>query len=587
MARVMPHVDVVIVGMGWTGAIAARELADTGLRIVGLERGRFRDTIPDFVAPNALDELRWNSRGEMFQDLSKETVTFRNKPRETALPMRRLGAFLPGEGLGGAGLHWNGQHWRFLPSDFTMRSHNEQRYGKDFIDSELTIQDWGVTYDDLEPHYDKFEYVCGTSGKAGNLNGVIQEGGNPFEGPRAREYPTPPLKQGLGPRLFANAVQGLGYKPFPQPASNMSQDSYTNSDGVQMGPCTYCGFCERFGCYNSSKASPFNTVLPVALKNPNFELRCDSHVTRVELTPDKKAARGVTYIDIAGRECFQPADIVLLCAFQLHNVRLMLVSGIGQPYDPAAGTGNVGRNFAYQTMGYVYPFFADKRMNSYAGAGGMGMTVDEFNGDNFDHGPHGFVGGGYLLATTTGARPIQQTTLPNGTPTWGSGWKRALHDWYDRTCVIQAHGGSATRRTNYIDLDPTYRDAFGMPMARITFDFPENDLRMRKFLVDRVTEIAKAMNPTQIKVSLPPVPFSIVPYQTTHITGGAIMGAERNRSVVNTYLQSWDVSNVFVHGACAFPQNAGYNPTNTIAALTYRSLETMKAKYLTKPGPLE
>ncbi|MEN3378220.1 MAG: gluconate 2-dehydrogenase alpha chain, partial [Hyphomicrobiales bacterium] len=87
MPRVMPAVDVVIVGMGWTGSIAARELADTGLRIVGLERGRFRDTSPDFAAPNTLDELRFNARGEMFQDLSKETITFRNKPSETALPM--------------------------------------------------------------------------------------------------------------------------------------------------------------------------------------------------------------------------------------------------------------------------------------------------------------------------------------------------------------------------------------------------------------------------------------------------------------------------------------------------------------------
>jgi gluconate 2-dehydrogenase alpha chain len=297
-------------------------------------------------------------------------------------------------------------------------------------------------------------------------------------------------------------------------------------------------------------------------------------------------ARGVTYIDVAGRECFQPADLVLLCAFQLHNVRLMLVSGIGAPFDPKSGQGNVGRNFAYQTMAYVYPFFADKRMNAYAGAGAMGMTIDEFNGDNFDHGPAGFIGGGYILATTTGARPIQQTTLPDGTPTWGSGWKRALRDWYDRSFAIQAHGGSTARRQNYLDLDPTYRDAYGMPLARLTFDFPQNDLKMRQFLTAKVTEIAKAMNPSQVKVSLPPNPFSIVPYQTTHITGGAIMGAERASSAVNTYLQSWDVPNVFVHGACAFPQNAGYNPTGTIAALTYRSLDAMKQTYLKNPGRL-
>jgi gluconate 2-dehydrogenase alpha chain len=92
------------------------------------------------------------------------------------------------------------------------------------------------------------------------------------------------------------------------------------------------------------------------------------------------------------------------------------------------------------------------------------------------------------------------------------------------------------------------------------------------------------MNPTHVMVSLPPVPFSIVPYQTTHITGGAIMGADREMSAVNTHLQSWDVPNVFVYGACNFPQNAGYNPTNTLAALAYRSLEAIKTKYLPNPG---
>jgi gluconate 2-dehydrogenase alpha chain len=171
-------------------------------------------------------------------------------------------------------------------------------------------------------------------------------------------------------------------------------------------------------------------------------------------------------------------------------------------------------------------------------------------------------------------------------PSWGSGWKSALHDWYDRSFTLQAHGSSTARRENYIDLDPTYRDAYGIPLARITFDFPQNDLKMRHFLTEKVTEIARAMNPTQIKISLPPVPFSIVPYQTTHITGGAITGVSRDQSAVNTYLQSWDVTNVFVHGASCFPQNAGYNPTNTIAAMTYRSIEAMKSRYLNNPGPL-
>src|SRR6185437_5172967 len=124
---------------------------------------------------------------------------------------------------------------------------NLSRYGKSAIPDDMTIQDWGVTYQELEPFYDRFEYLCGASGKAGNLNGQIQPGGNPFEAPRSREYPNPPMALSYPPTLFGEAAQRLGHKPFPHPSANMSR-AYTNPLGVQLGPCTYCGFCEKFGC---------------------------------------------------------------------------------------------------------------------------------------------------------------------------------------------------------------------------------------------------------------------------------------------------------------------------------------------------
>ena len=121
----------------------------------------------------------------------------RNSPSQTALPIRKWGSFLPGNGVGGAGVHWNGQTWRFLPDDFRIRSHMIQRYGGGILPEGNFIQDWPVSYDELEPYYDKFEYVAGISGKAGNIKGQIQAGGNPFEGARSREYPTPPIKQSV------------------------------------------------------------------------------------------------------------------------------------------------------------------------------------------------------------------------------------------------------------------------------------------------------------------------------------------------------------------------------------------------------
>lgn len=301
MATRLPSVDALLVGFGWTGAILAQELTDAGINVLALERGTWRDTPTDFATTFAQDELRYYWRHELFQPPAHETLTVRNTLDQTALPMRRLGSFLPGINVGGAGVHWNGQTWRFLPTDFVARSHNLQRYGKSAIPDGMTIQDWGVTYDELEPHFDRFEYLCGVSGKAGNLNGRIEPGGNPFEGPRAREYPNPPMAMAYAPTLFAEAARSLGHKPFPQPAANMSR-AYTNPLGVQLAPCTYCGFCEKFGCGNYSKASAQTTILPVLMRKNNFSLRTEAEVTRINLDSSGKRAVSVTYVDAAGRE---------------------------------------------------------------------------------------------------------------------------------------------------------------------------------------------------------------------------------------------------------------------------------------------
>jgi gluconate 2-dehydrogenase alpha chain len=234
VAKKLPPVDVVLVGFGWTGAIMGNELTDAGLNVVALERGSWRDTSTDFAVTFAQDELRYYYRHALFEEPARETLTFRNNAGQTALPMRKLGSFLPGTGVGGAGIHWNGMTFRFLPSDFQARSHNIERYGAGVMSDTMTVQDWGVSYDELEPYYDKFEYLCGISGKAGNIKGQKIDGGNPFEGARTRDYPNPPLEQVYGPTLFAQAAKELGYHPFPGPAANMSR-AYTNPLGIDAG----------------------------------------------------------------------------------------------------------------------------------------------------------------------------------------------------------------------------------------------------------------------------------------------------------------------------------------------------------------
>jgi gluconate 2-dehydrogenase alpha chain len=583
MAKRLPPVDVVLVGFGWTAAIIAQELTEAGVQVLALERGEFRDTVPDFATNTIQDELRYAVRKQIFESPERETLTFRNSADQTALPMRHLGSFLPAAGVGGAGVHWNGQCWRFLPSDFEIRSQVEQRYGKGFIPDGMNLQDWGVTYDDLEPHYDRFEYLCGVSGKAGNLGGAKQAGGNPFEGPRKRDYPLPPLKRSASTTLFDKAAREGGFDPFPCPAANASKP-YRNPLGVQMGQCTYCGFCEWFGCGNYSKASPQTTILPVLLKKDNFSFRTRCNVTRVNTDSSGKQATGVTYVDLDGNEFEQPAGMVVLCAFAQHNVHLLLLSKIGAPYDPQSGQGVVGRNYAYQITSSV-DVFQKEILNPFMGAGALGQGVDNFNGENFDHGPLGFIGGGYIALWNTGGRPILQHQLPKDAPKWGSGWKQAMHDNYLTSASIATHGSVMSYRNNYLDLDPTWRDDYGNPLLRLTFDFQPNEHRMSNYLTDQATRIAQAIPGATHHVKKREGHYSIVPYQTTHNTGGAAMGTDPRTSVVNSYMQSWDVPNLFVMGASVFPQNAGYNPTGTVGALTFWAAEAMK-RYLKSPGPL-
>lgn len=581
-------VDVVVVGLGWTGAIMAMELAEAGLEVLALERGEQRDTYPDFAYPRIADELTYGIRLKLFQETAKETVTVRHTSADFAVPYRQFGAFLPGNGVGGAGVHWNGMQWRALPADLTMRSTVVDRYGEKFIPADMTVQDHGVTYDELEPYFDKFERLCGTSGTAGNIQGKLIAGGNPFEAPRQRDYPTPALMQLYSGSLFGDAAKSLGYHPFPIPAANASE-SYTNIYGVQMGACNFCGYCERFGCYNYSKASPQSTILPALFQKKNFSLKTRAQVIRINTDSTGKKATGVTYIDAYGQEVEQPADLVILSAFQLHNVRLLLLSKIGKPYDPKTGEGVVGKNFAYQMNSGISLFFdQSQNFNPFVGAGAAGTVIDDFNSENFDHSKLGFIGGAYISAARSGGRPIQQMSLPQGTPNWGSGWKQGIKDNYLHSMSISSEGSVMPYKQCYLDLDPTYKDGYGYPLLRMTFDWQDNEYKMTDYVTQQMMKIAKVLNPKSMSVNQLKSGdhFDVRPYQSTHITGGAIMGDSPKNSVVNKYLQSWDVPNLFVLGASAFPQNLAYNPTGVVAALAYFAAEAIKKHYLANPGPL-
>ena len=248
----------------------------------------------------------------------------------------------------------------------------------------------------------------------------------------------------------------------------------------------------------------------------------------------------------------------------------MLSSRIGTPFNVDTNEGVIGRNLCYQYINSVNMFWdKDVYINQFIGTGGGGQAIEEFNADNFDHGPLGFIGGGVIWGRQTGNGPVRGVPLPEGTPKWGTEWKQAVVDNFLHTGRIESQSSSLANRAYYADLDPTYKDAYGTPLLRLTFDWNDNDLRSAAFLGSKVMEIGRAMNPKSIsgRVFKPGMHWDTRPYQSTHVCGGTPMGADPKTSAVNKYLQSWDVSNVFVLGANTFAHGIGYNPTGLVGGL--------------------
>jgi len=473
-----------------------------------------------------------------------------------------------------------------LPTDLRIRSTLSEKYGAKAIPDTMTIQDWPVSYDELEPHYDRFDKLCGVSGQAGNLRGQSIAGGNPFEGARGNHYPNKPIKTAAGPQMFSDAAKSLGYHPFPAPTATSSAP-YVNPEGITLGSCEYCGHCNRTACESNAKASPNVNVMPVLRTEPKFELRTRVFVTRLIYDKAAKRVTGVVYTDMkTGEEYEQPAGIVILSSFVFGNTQQLLLAGIGEAYDPGSGKGVVGKNYCYQFEAGGEAFFEGREFNPFMGAPGMATAIDDFNGENFDHSNLGFFGGGYILCANGGAPPIGGRVLPKGEPRWGMGWKQAEAKWYRCNTRFNTQGSVYAHRDNFMDLDPTYKDALGRPLVRLTYNATENDHKMSRYLVEKMEGVIKAMNPTHYEVHNRPKNFTIVPYQSTHCTGGTMMGSDPKTSVVNRYLQSWDAHNLFVQGASVFPQQHGYNPTATLGALAYWSAKAITEQYLKNPGPL-
>src|SRR5271156_6365581 len=301
--------DVVIVGVGAAGGILAAELGKAGLKVIGLERGPRLKTA-DF-APH--DELRYFQRLDLRPNPKRQPGTWRTSANARAAVLPKLDY---GNQAGGGTVHYGSVSWRFHEDDFRARSHTVERYGASAIPQDSTVADWPVSYAEIEPFYDKAEYELGVSGKAGNLQGRKIHGGNVFEAPRQREYPLPPLLADQAGTLFNAGAEKLGYHPFSTPRAILSQPY------GERPSCTYCGFCQAFGCHVGAKSSILVTKLPEADATGNFKLVTGATCYRVN-TDNSGRATGVAYYGPDGSDNTIEAELVIVAPFIYDSTRLL------------------------------------------------------------------------------------------------------------------------------------------------------------------------------------------------------------------------------------------------------------------------
>ncbi|HEX7005439.1 MAG TPA: GMC family oxidoreductase [Trueperaceae bacterium] len=587
MTVVHPKVDVVTMGAGWTAAIIAWKLTNAGRSVVSLEQGPTRYADPDFAWNH--DSLRYSVRKAMMQNISEETWTWRPDSRSPSLPMRRFGAFHPGQGVGGSAAHWSAMLWRFTPYDFNYRSYYVERYGEEKLPEGSTVRDWPVSYEELEPYYDAFEYDIGASGRSGNLRGELIPGGNPFEGPRSRPFPNPPLDSTIPSYIFADAARGLGYHPFPQPSGILSR-AYTDPFGRTRSSCLYCGFCTRFGCEVDAKSTGITTHTPLALQSGRYRIRAHAKVIGVE-TNDQGLATGLTYVDqLTGEEHFQPAEVVVLAGYTLSNVRMLLLSRSREHPDGIGNDrGQLGMNCTHQIWDSpATGVFEGRRFNLYMGNTSTLQVIYDFYGNAIDHGEVDFIGGSSAFSTIGEREPVTSVGgMPvTGGKRWGREWKEAMRRNWDSYVPVTIQGESPAYRWFYYDLDPNYKDVYGQPLLRYTFDWTDNERNLYRFMRDRTAQILREMGPTSSSTKDEMPDYNIHTYNSTHMTGGAIMGRDPGDSVTNKYGQVWDTPNVFVTGAALYPQNPAANPTGTLAALAYMTGDAMSRRYFDDPAEL-
>jgi choline dehydrogenase-like flavoprotein len=533
------EVDFVVVGSGAAGGIMAKELSEHGFRVVVLEQGPYL-TEADFTH----NEVKILNEDLLTNHPKLQPNTFRKTPEEKAKPQRAL---VYGRLVGGTSVHFTANFWRFHEIDFVERSKIGPIAGTGFTD-------WPITYADLEPYYTKVEWEVGVSGLAG---------ASPFDPPRSKPYPMPPLPTKSSGVIFEQAARKLGWNPFPAPMAILSQPRTGRS------ACVNCGFCLGFGCEVGAKSSSLVAAVRVAEKTGRCEIRPNSYVHRIELDATGRAT-GASYFDQKRNVHLQKAKAVVVCANGAETPRLLLLSANKQfPNGLANTSGLVGKYLMLNSGGISFGVF-DQPLNDY-----KGFAVSRILHDFYELDPQkvGFYGGGGIDARFD-MTPIgfAMGALPPGTPRWGKDFKSAMAHNFTRTMEVFSHATSLPLETNSFSLDPDLRDAWGLPSLRMTYKDHPDDLKLGEFLHNRIMELLDAAGAKQKWAE--PVGEQDFAY---HLLGTCRMGNDPKASVINPDHRTHDVKNLFLCDGSSLVTSGRGQPTLTISALAYRAADQITA----------
>jgi choline dehydrogenase-like flavoprotein len=530
--------DVVIIGAGASGAAAAKVLTEQGLQVVALERGPWR-TKETFGG----DELANINRYNLWPDplLNPRTV------RTTADEPARTELFCPvPQMVGGGTVHWQGWLPRFTESDFRFRSLVGDVPG-------ATLADWPISYEELEPYYDKVEWAFGVSGQAG---------ANRHESWRSRGYPCPPMPMSRYAEKFHKGCSALGWNSFPTPQAALSQPY----DGR---PATVISaFAQQHGDPTGTRSSALNVFVPQAFATGRYDLRPNSYVREITLD-ERGRAKGAVYEDADGDAFEQEADVVLLACGAVETARLLLLSTSSRfPNGLANNSDLVGRNVTFHEYSAAVGTFDDP---IYAWAGGGYVSASSFEFYESDE-SRGFVGGGHIAAAGVGIPLPINWTLPDR-PAWGSGAKQVDRESFNHSMAAAMVVHDMPQHDNRVDLDDKVVDAWGLPVARITLTPHENDLAMGKFLIDRNADILEAAGAKQVQK----VYIDRITGNCSHQHGTTRMGDDPALSVLDRNCRAHEVDNLFIVDGSSFPTGTGANPTLTIMANAWRVAEHIAA----------